>query len=205
MLEIPFGDEEAKRFGLLSKGELPTNLGYFLSDQCRFVTKIGSFSENGTNLDWSVELHGCLLKQLDEGASFLGLGNLSCLDGVIGNCRLNGNFYPFSSIRESYLLCFASRGYSFNAPFLIKAFFDHVEFASIGRLPAQKEAFLNEGLLAVFRYFHRVGEDRPSEERVCEAYDSFSDKPVFHRGPNAFSISLPPSVAGFGKGHDRKG
>ncbi len=193
MLEIPFGDEEAKRFGLLSKDEPPTNLGYFLSDQCRFVTKIGSFSEKGTNLVWSVELQDCLLKQLDEGASFLGLGDLSCPDSVIGNCRLNGNFYPFSSIRESYLLCFASRGYSFHAPFLIKAYFDHVEFASIGRFPTRKEAFLNEGLLAVFRHFHRFGGDGPSKEKICKAYDSYSDKPVFRCGPNAFSLSLPPT------------
>lgn len=193
--------------GIIDSNGFYTNLGFLLSDQCNFETRIGFF--NG--LDKTVKdrdiisLSGSILEQVKQAMEILN-GKLG-FSGQIKNWNLASDGtrqevpdYPFIALREALVNTFAHRDYSTGLQTFISVFSNRIEIFSYGGLPkGVLESQLEEGVSACrnehlanlfFRLglMERYGLGIPS---MFAAYKPYGLRPEIKVDSNRILIVLP--------------
>lgn len=198
---IELGDAQMRSLGLLSSNGVYTNLALILSEQCPFKAKLARLS--GTPEDFSfqdrAELSGSILSQLEDAYMFLdGVNRLSStFDGLE---RVDSRDYPDAALREALLNALVHRDYGTNAPLLIKAFDDELQFVNLGGLMPDVEvedvrngvsSLRNPGLANVFYRLSLIEAYGTGLGRIFGAYRYDDVQPRLACTRNSFVLSLP--------------
>lgn len=198
--DLAFGVSQMKTLGILNTDGIYTNLGLLLSEQCAHTVKAAVFE--GTNQSIfrdRQEFTGSLLQQMNEVYEYIDRRNQvhSTFDKLR---RIDTRDYPEVAIREALLNSLVHRDYSFSASTLISVYDDHIEFTSIGGLPAGVSlddimlglsVCRNPKLANVFYRLELIEAYGTGMKKIMGAYENSNKKPVIETTDNAFKIILP--------------
>ena len=198
--DLAFGISQMKTLGILNTDGIYTNLGLLLSEQCAHTVKAAVFE--GTNQSIfrdRQEFTGSLLQQMNEVYEYIDRRNQvhSTFDKLR---RIDTRDYPEVAIREALLNSLVHRDYSFSASTLISVYDDHIEFTSIGGLPAGVSlddimlglsVCRNPKLANVFYRLELIEAYGTGMKKIMGAYENSNKKPVIETTDNAFKIILP--------------
>ena len=197
---ISFGETQKQTLKLYNRDGIYTNLGYLLSDQCPYTTKVAVFQGS----DQSVfkdrrEFSGSLLKQLNEIYSCIDFYNptKATFNKLL---RVDSRAFPEEAIREALLNSLVHRDYSISASTLIGIYSDRIEFVSFGGLLPGVElddimlglsACRNPQLANVFYRLKLIEAYGTGIKKIIRAYENSEKKPLIRKSNNAFKIVLP--------------
>ena len=198
--DLAFGVSQMKTLGILNTDGIYTNLGLLLSEQCAHTVKAAVFE--GTNQSIfrdRQEFTGSLLQQMNEVYEYIDRRNQvhSTFDKLR---RIDTRDYPEVAIREALLNSLVHRDYSFSASTLISVYDDHIEFTSIGGLPAGVSlddimlglsVCRNPKLANVFYRLELIEAYGTGMKKIMGVYENSNKKPVIETTDNAFKIILP--------------
>lgn len=198
--ELPFGEEEKLRLGVIGADGTYTNLGMLLSDQCPHTIRLAVFegSKRSVFRDRK-ELEGPLLQQLEDAFSYINRSNRTAAR-TEGLARVDKQAYPADALREALLNAIAHRDYSFSGSTLINIFEDRIEIVSLGGLA--DGLTYHDVMLGVSSPRNPRFADILYRLKLIEAYgtgilkigESYADcaaKPRFEVTDNAFKVTLP--------------
>ena len=196
-----FGEEKYNALGIRGHaGQLYTNLGWLLSDQCTHSVKVAVFAdEQNTIFRDRKEFTGSVLRQLEETFDYLQLCNKqrSVIDGLV-----RGDYwdYPKDAIREALLNSLIHRDYGFSGSIIINVNDARMEFISIGGLlPGISTEDIRNGisqlrnkrLAEIFLRLNVIEAYGTGIRRIFSLYEDCPVSPTIDVTPNSFRITLP--------------
>ena len=197
---ILFDALQQKTLGLMNIGDVHTNLGLLLSDQCTHTVKIAVFEGTAkTVFNDRREFSGSLLKQLNDAFYFIDRYNRNRSE-VKGLHRIDKRDYPVEAVREALLNAFVHRDYSFSDSTLISIFDNRIELISIGGLArgiSFEDMMLgislarNKKLANVFYRLSLIEAYGVGIPKIIQSYGNFSVEPQIEVTNNVFKITLP--------------
>ena len=209
---IKFGTEQKRSLGIIGEDGAFSNLGLFISDQCRHTAKAAVFDGTGkTLLKDRIEFSGSLLKQADEIFAYIDRLNRTSSE-FSGLRRIDKRDFPREAVREALLNAIVHRDYSYSGSTLISIFEDRIEFVSLGGLPkgiAYSDLMLgvsvlrNERLGDIFYRLHLIEAYGIGMPKIMDSYSHFRVKPTIDVSENAFRITLPNTNFTSRVGEDR--
>ena len=198
---VEFSQDKYNILGIRSHaGQLYTNLGWLLSDQCTHSIKVAVFADGqNTVFRDRKEFTGSVLSQLEETFDYLQLCNKnhSVIEGLT---RKDYWDYPQYAIREALLNALIHRDYGFSGSIIINVNDRQMEFISIGGLlPGISTADImngisqlrNENLARVFQRLNFIETYGTGIRRIFALYAACPEPVTIDVTPNSFKISLP--------------
>lgn len=199
--DIAFGVSQQKSLGLRDSGDLFTNMGYLLSDQCTCGIKIARFS--GTTkaiFQTRREFTGSVLKQVEDAAEMLDMLNNTRASISARPERIESRDYPPEALRETLLNAVVHRDYGIRADIGINMFDDRCEIVSPGGLPhgATRDGALagisvarNAGLAAIFYRLRWIEAYGTGIAKITGAYADGGMQPKIEFLDGATKVILP--------------
>ena len=197
---LAFDQSKYKILNLVNEGNIFTNLGALLSDQCQYTIKCAIFNgKNKLEFKDRKEFTGSLIKQVDDVFEYFDLFN-KVKGEINGLKRIDIPDYPVYSLREALLNAVIHRSFYFDSSILITIFDDRIEMVSMGGLIngiSIKEIFKgisatrNPNLANIFYRLGYVESFGTGIGRIMDSYEKYDKKPVFDATDNTFSIILP--------------
>ncbi|MCL1874496.1 MAG: putative DNA binding domain-containing protein [Clostridiales bacterium] len=198
--DVQFGISQQKTLGIMTAGEIFTNLGLLLSDQCVHTVKLAIFEglAKETFKDRR-EFSGSLFKQMNDAYTFIDLCNHTRAE-FEGLRRIDKRDYPVEAVREALLNALIHRDYSFSSSTLVSVFDDRMEFVSIGGLTkgiTLNDIMLgvsvarNERLATVFYRLELIEAYGVGMPKIMRSYENYPHQPKIEVTDNAFKITLP--------------
>lgn len=197
---IPLENTQMRTLKLIDNKGYFSNIALLLSDQCNQSIKAAVFQ--GTDkliFKDRQEFQGSLLDQLNQSYDYIDFRNQTraTFNKLL---RLDRRDYPEVAIREALLNLLIHRDYSIKAPSLISIFDDRIEFVSIGGL--LQGISLNDlkngisvcrniFLASIFYRLKLIEAYGTGIEKIMDAYEGFSKKPVIESTENTFKITIP--------------
>lgn len=199
-LKIPFAEAQKRSLGLINIDGTYSNLGMLLSDQCVASIKLAVFEgSQKTVFHDRKELHGSLLKQLEDAYTYINQFNYTRAE-FPGLQRVEKRNYPLEAVREALLNSVIHRDYGIGGPTLISIFDDRIEFVNIGGLvkglsladiKLGVSVLRNKNLANVFYRLHLIEAYGTGLLKINECYADELVKPKIEVTDNAFKITLP--------------
>lgn len=199
-VKIPFAEAQKRSLNLINTDGTYSNLGMLLSDQCVASIKLAVFEgSHKTVFHDRKELHGSLLKQLEEAYAYINQFNYTRAE-FPGLQRVEKRNYPPEAVREALLNSVIHRDYGIGGPTLISIFDDRIEFVNIGGLVKGMSladiklgvsVLRNKNLANVFYRLHLIEAYGTGLLKINECYADELVKPKIEVTDNAFKITLP--------------
>lgn len=197
---IPFDANHMKTLKIMNTNSTFTNLGFILSDQCPYTTKLAVFQDNdGTVFKDRREFSGSVMKQLGDIYEYIDFRNST--HSVIEKLyRVDSKDYPEVAVREALLNMIVHRDYSYSSSAFIRMYNDRMEFTSIGGLLPGIELddillglslCRNKNLGDVFYRLELIEAYGTGIDKIMKAYRNTGYRPDITVSPNAFRITLP--------------
>ena len=199
--DVEFTKEKYRVLGITNgSGELYTNLGLLLSDQCQHTTKIAVFADTAnTVFRDSREFGGSVLAQFEQAVTYLNLCNKKAAK-IVGLTRVESDDYPEEAIREALLNALAHRDYAFSGSIIINVNDYEMSFISIGGLlPGLTAEDIRSGisqprnkkLAEVFHRLRLIEAFGTGIRRIYALYENCAAQPKIEVTNNTFKITLP--------------
>ena len=198
---VEFTQEKYNILGIRNHaGQLYTNLGWLLSDQCTHSIKVAVFAdEQNTVFRDRKEFTGSVLSQLEESFDYLQLcnKNQSTIEGLVRNDCWD---YPKYTIREALLNAIIHRDYGFSGSIIINVNDVQMEFISIGGLlpgittediRSGISQLRNENLAKIFQRLNYIETYGTGIRRIYALYEQCPVPVKIDVTPNSFKITLP--------------
>ncbi len=197
---VPFGIHQQRTLGLLNAGDIYTNLGLLLSDQCVHTIKLAVFEGKvKSTFKDRRDFSGSLLKQLGDAYAFIDRYNRNRSE-IEGLHRVDKRDYPVEAVREALLNALVHRDYAFSDSTLISIFDDRIELVSIGGLVRGitfEDMMLgisvarNKNLANVLYRLQLIEAYGTGIPKIMRSYEGYAVKPQIEATDNAFKITLP--------------
>jgi len=198
---VVFGEDKYNALGIRSHaGQLYTNLGLILSDQCAHTIKVAVFADGqNTVFRDRKEFKGSIVKQLEETFDYLQLCNKNCAV-INGLARKDYWDYPKDAVREALLNALIHRDYGFSGSIIINVNDNGMEFISIGGLlPGLTTEDIRNGisqlrnkkLAEIFHRLNFIEAYGTGIRRIFALYENCSALPILDVTQNSFKITLP--------------
>lgn len=141
-INVSFTPKKYAILGVVDAVGFFTNLGFLLSDQCTFESRVGFFmgDNKGSASQGLLSFTGSILQQLKDvmatvyskfGFTFA----IQSFDLRADGTRAERAEYPQKAIREALVNAFVHQDFSVQAPTTVSIFSNRVEFLSVGGLP----------------------------------------------------------------------
>ena len=198
---IVFDRNIMKKLGILSNGELYTNLALIISDQNPFAIKAAVYKDIDKSdfIDKKQFENMSVFEQLHEVETFLKL-SIRIPTKKIGLKHIEFPEYDFEIVREALLNSIIHRDYSIFGPVLINIYENNIEIANIGgtiknlslnSLKKGISALRNPKLTFLFNKLNYVEAYGTGLPRIVERYKYQKNQPKIEAIDNSFFVSLP--------------
>lgn len=198
---VDFSEDKYVALGLKNpRDNQYSNLATILSDQCRHTTKIAVFDDlESTSFRDAKEFAGSIFRQLDDSFAFLTLCNRSAVV-FNGLERIELPDYPPAALREALLNALIHRDYDFSGSVIVNVNEAHIEFISLGGLPAGLSiADIRNGvsqprncrLAEIFHRLRLIEAYGTGIRKIYALYKDCDEQPRIETTANTFKLTLP--------------
>ena len=197
---LDFTEIQMENLGIMTSDKIYTNMGLFVSDQCKHSVKVAIFQGiNKSVFNDRKEFSGSLFTQLADVYKLIDFynGTKASFHDLI---RTDVRDYPEDAIREALLNAIVHRDYSFSGSTLINIYSNRLEIISLGGLVSglSLEAAMmgasqsrNERLAALFYRLKLIEAYGTGISKIISSYKNTGVEPVFENVEGAFRVILP--------------